>query len=558
MQPDGSPSDLRTGAEALIDVLRGEEVGYIFGNPGTTELPLMAALASAPDIQYVLGLQEAVVVGMADGYAQATRRPAFVNLHTVGGLGNAMGALTNAMAARVPLVITAGQQDYRHIVADPFLAGNLVGLATPVVKWAQEVRTLAELGTVLRRAFHDASSVPAGPVFVSLPMNMLSELGLAPVPSPSRLERRAVGSGLDELADLLSAAAPDRVAIVIDSTITASGAAAALVDLAEALGVRVHGAAFVSSSGFPSDHPLWAGALPGSAPALAAILANCDRVFVIGGNVFMAVLYAPGSPLPPGAELLHLSPDPLQLGRTYATRLGIVGDPRATLEALLPLVRTRRDAAQARASVERARAVRTQADRAADLAALARYHEQPMPPIVAAHALMRALPPETLLVDEAPATLDHIRRLYRAQVPDRYFFSLGGGLGWAMPAAIGLSLGRGRAPVLCLVGDGAAMYAPQALWTAAHERVPIVYVVVNNRSYNILKNSLRMLADSNAPLDHVPGMDLSVPPIDYLALARSMGVAAARVETADAVGTALRTAFDSGAPYLIDLPIAPA
>src|SRR3954452_9211880 len=193
----------RTGRDALLDVLRTEGVRHLFGNPGSTELPLMDALAGAADLRYVLALQEASVVGMADGYAQATRRPAFVNVHTAPGLGNAIGNLTNAHANRTPLVVTAGQQDERHLVHDPVLSGDLVGLARPVSKWAHEVRSLDELGVVLRRAFHDAASPPSGPVFVSLPMSILDEEGGAPVPAPSQLERAAVGGGLDELAELL-------------------------------------------------------------------------------------------------------------------------------------------------------------------------------------------------------------------------------------------------------------------------------------------------------------------------------------------------------------------
>ncbi|MDQ2786887.1 MAG: thiamine pyrophosphate-binding protein, partial [Chloroflexota bacterium] len=164
--------DRRKGSEVLIEVLRGEGVTHIFGNPGTTELPMIDALAAVSDIHYVLGLQESTVVGMADGYAQATRRPAFLNVHTAAGLGNAIGNLTNAKSANTPLVVTAGQQDYRHIITDPLLAGDLMGIAAAVSKWTHEVRTLGELGTVLRRAFHDAASAPAGPVFVALPMNV--------------------------------------------------------------------------------------------------------------------------------------------------------------------------------------------------------------------------------------------------------------------------------------------------------------------------------------------------------------------------------------------------
>ena|SRR5947207_993771 len=193
-----------TARDVLLEVLRTEGVRHLFGNPGSTELPLIDALAGADDLQYVLALQEASAVGIAEGYAMASGRPAFLNLHTSAGVGNAIGALTNAQANLTPLVVTAGQQDYRHIVTDPLLAGDLTGLARSVSKWVHEVRTSGELGTILRRAFHDAASAPRGPVFVSLPMDLLEDPSDLETPPPSTIHRRAVAGGLDELAVLLT------------------------------------------------------------------------------------------------------------------------------------------------------------------------------------------------------------------------------------------------------------------------------------------------------------------------------------------------------------------
>src|SRR4051795_13610111 len=193
----------RTGRDAVLDVLRTEGVRHVFGNPGSTELPLLDALAGADDIGYVLALQEATAVGMADGYAQATGRPAFLNLHTSAGLGNAMGNLTNARANRTPLVVTAGQQDYRHIVTDPLLSGPLVQIAEGAVTWAHETRTAGEVGPILRRAFHRAAGAPAGPVVVALPMDQMDE-EVDPAPPASRIDRAAVAGSLEELADLLT------------------------------------------------------------------------------------------------------------------------------------------------------------------------------------------------------------------------------------------------------------------------------------------------------------------------------------------------------------------
>jgi benzoylformate decarboxylase len=548
--------DRRKGSEVLIEVLRSEGVTHIFGNPGTTELPMIDALAAVSDIHYVLGLQESTVVGMADGYAQATGRPAFLNVHTAAGLGNAIGNLTNAKSANTPLVVTAGQQDYRHIITDPLLAGDLTGIAMAACKWTHEVRTLGELGTVLRRAFHDAATAPSGPVFVSLPMNVMDEIGPAPIPPPSRIERRAVGGGLAELADLLAATPIGRLAIVVGDEVTASGGTEAVVAVAESLGATVHGSPLLGSFAFPPLHALWAGALPPHAGALRKALAEYDRVFLIGGRAFMTYPYAPGSPLPETVELLHLAPDAHDLGRTYSVRLGIAGDPRATLEALLPLLREKVTATSAAEVIATRHVLQEKARAAYETAALDRYDRVPMPPIVAAHALLRALPPESIVVDEGPATNTHVRAFHQVTRPDRYFFVRGGGLGWGMPAALGVSLGFGREPVLCIVGDGAAMYSPQALWSAAHEQLPVVFAVVNNREYNILKNYMRGMEGYNATMGKFIGMDIADPPVDYCALARAVGVAATLVERAGDVGDAVRAAWNTGKPHLLELPMA--
>src|SRR5688572_8975170 len=301
------------GRDVLLEVLRTEGVRHIFGNPGSTELPLIDALADADDLRYVLALQEATVVGMADGYAQATGRPAFLNLHTSAGLGNAIGNLTNARANRTPLVVTAGQQDYRHIVTDPLLSGPLVELAAGTVKWGHEVRTPGELGTVLRRAFHDADHPPAGPVFVSLPMNQLDqEAGSAPAPSTVRTD--AVAGGVEELADLLTTAAVGRVGIVVGDAVAAAGAVSSAVALAEALGAPVHGAPLHGRGVFPPSHPLWKGMLAPAAAAVSAALHGYRRVLLIADAAFTVYPYTPGPAVPPEVELLHLSSDAAQLG----------------------------------------------------------------------------------------------------------------------------------------------------------------------------------------------------------------------------------------------------
>jgi len=546
-----------TGREVLLDVLRTEGVRHVFGNPGSTELPLLDALAGVDDVGYVLGLQEATVVGMADGYAQATGRPAFVNLHTAAGLGNAVGNLTNARANGTPLVVTAGQQDERHLAADPLLSGPLTELAAPTAKWAHEVRSLGELGTMLRRAFVDATKPPAAPVFLSLRMDLLERSGPAgevAAPPRSAVRLDAAAGGLEELADLLAGPPVGRVAIVAGDEVAAAGAQPALAALAEALGAPVHGSPLHSRAVFDPTHPLWAGMLAPAAAAIHQALAGYDRVLLVGGQAFLVYPWSPGSPLPEGVELLHLSPDPAQLGRAHPVRLGVAGGVAASLAALVPLVAARVDRDTAAGAVEAARARRRDEIERLEQTAAARYGPAPMHPMAAAHALVRALPAGTSVVDEAITTGVYVRGFHHRAVDDGYFFCKGGGLGWGMPAACGVSLGRDRSPVLCAVGDGSALYSPQALWTAAREALPVVFAVVDNGEYKILKDYLRGMGGVSAASGRFVGMDLA-PAVDFVGLARSLGVDATRVDSTGDVGDAVRAALDTGRPHLLHVPI---
>jgi benzoylformate decarboxylase len=543
------------GRNVLLDVLRSEGVTHCFGNPGTTELPFMDSLAEHPELHYVLGLQENVAVAMADGYAQASGRPSFVNLHTVAGLGGGLGNLTNAMANRTPMVVTAGQQDRRHLLAEPILSGDLTGLAAPTTKWQHEVRHLGELAPVLRRAFLSAATPPTGPVFVSIPMDVLEESGDVEVPPRSHFDRGAVAGGLDELAGLLADAAPDGVAIVVGDEVAAGGAVSEIVALAEALGARVYGVPLHSNLDFPTDHPLWTGMLGFTAAAVSGTLSRYRRIFVVGAKAFLVYPWTPPSPLPAGSELLHLAADPALVGRDLPTRVGAVGDIPASVGALVPLVAGRVDRGAVAAALDRARG---QAEGATErFAAMAAdgAGRSPMAPFVATHALLSALPAGGALVDEAITTGFHVRMLYRSSTPGSYYFCRGGGLGWGVPAALGVKLARPDMPVLCIVGDGSIMYSAQALWTAAHENIPVVIAVVNNRQYGILKMNLVESGGVSAETGTFVALDLDSPPIDYVGLARSLGVDALLVEKPGDVTDAARAAFESSRPTLLELPI---
>jgi benzoylformate decarboxylase len=548
----------RRGAAVLLEILRSEGVEYIFGNPGTTELPLMDALLETPDVQYILSLQEASAVAMADGYAQAARRPAFLNLHTAGGLGHGMGNLINASVSQTPLVVTAGQQDSRHTITDPLLFGDLVQIARPAVKWAQEVAHADQLPVLVRRAFHDANAAPTGPVFLSLPMDVMEEMSTVSIAERSVIDRRPVAGSLDGLAAHLAAIAPGRLAIIAGDEVYASDAAAEVVQLAETLGAPVFGSSWPSRLPYPTAHPLWAGNMPNKGTEIAKTLGDYDALFALGGKSLITILYTEGPVVPPSCAVYQMSADVRDLGRTYMTPLSVVGDIRNSLRALQPLlVAATAPRAEAYAALLRQAAKDRQAHRDA-LTALAasQFDASPITPLVAAQQAVQAIGADISIVDEAIATSLHVRSFLHSQSSRQYSFLRGGALGWGMPAAIGCSLGLGREPVVCLVGDGAALYSPQALWTAAHEKLPVTFVVMNNHEYNILKNFLKAQPSYlSARRNRFIAMQVDEPRIDYLAMATSYGVPARRIERAADIAPAIEAGIASGRANLIEIII---
>jgi benzoylformate decarboxylase len=548
----------RRGADVLLEILSSEGVEYIFGNPGTTERPLMDALIGAPDLKYILALQEATAVAMADGYAQAARRPAFLNLHTAGGLGHGMGNLINASVSQTPLVVTAGQQDSRHTVTDPLLFGDLVQIARPAVKWVREVASADQLPILVRRAFHDASAAPTGPVFLSLPMDVMEEMSTVGIAGSSQIDRNAVAGSLGPLAQHLASIPPGRLAIIAGDEIHASNAAQEAVAIAEALGAPVYGSSWPARIPFPTSHPLWAGNLPTKASDIAEALSNYDAIFALGGKSLITILYTEGSAVPAGCDVFQLSADVGDLGRTYATKLSVLGEIRPSLKALATHLEqaTKGDRAKYAHLLQQARENLTRRRRLLGEAATAQMDGTVTTPLVAAQEAVRAIGPDVAIVDEAIATSSHVREFLNSDSSNQYSFLRGGALGWGMPAAVGCSLGLGREPVVCLVGDGAALYSPQSLWTAAHEQLPVTFVVMNNREYNVLKNFMRSQADYvAAQTSRFIAMDIDQPPIDYVALAASMGLPARRVDRATDIASAVEAGIASRQPNLIEIVI---
>jgi benzoylformate decarboxylase len=551
---EAKKSDVR-GADILLDVLRSEGTRYIFGNPGTTELPLIDALVTARDIRYVWGLQEATAVSIADGYAQASGKPAFVNLHTAGGLGHGMGAIMNAKIARVPMVVTAGQQDLRHFLADPLLAADLVGMAAPIAKWSFQPNSLDDLPLILRRAFNNSMSPPRGPVFLSLPMNILDESGSPPMLPASHIERATTGSGVSDLAAGLLQFRRDRTVIVAGNDIAEPGVDGAIASVARLLGAPVYGSSWPSVNNFASIDPFWRGSLPTTAKGISEILAQYDCMLGLGGKTLLAIVYTARDPIPENITFYHISEDANDLGHNDAPRLGIVGNVKATLEALAvelqrrispDIVKQNITIAQATKQVQLLQ-LREQAKMAAQ--------EPGIRPIVALQEIMRALADGTLIVDEAPCANAFTQPMHRSTAAKQYFHNRGGALGWGMPASVGVSLAHERTPVLCVVGDGSALYSPQALWSAVHEKTPVVFVILNNAEYGILKQFMLSQSQYNAQKHGFLAMDICDPHVDFQLLAGSMGMAAQKVTSKAEISGMVEAALASGNSQLIEIPV---
>jgi benzoylformate decarboxylase len=547
-----------SGKRAFLELLKQEGVEMVFGNPGTTELPLMDAFAVEHDIKYVLGLQEAALMAMADGYAQASGKLAVLNFHVAPGLGNAMGMLYDAQKAGSPILLTAGQQDQDYIVTEPILSADLPTLARPFVKWAAEVHRVADLPRLVHRAVKTALAPPTGPVFLSLPGDILKHEGDLDLMTPTRIAPRLRGDAAAIAAAAALLAEAKHPVIIAGDAVAQSRAHAELVELAELLGAPVYAEFVPSTASFPASHPLFRGATARTQAAVRQALDQHDVLFSAGADLFTWSLPSNIDPMPPGMRLVHLDTDPWEIGKNYPAEVAILGDPKATLPELTAATRERmtsggRGAARSRLKVA---SEATLAERAA-LKAKARSlaGQTPVLPLALLEAIGDMLPNDAVVIEETLSSSPGIRSLIRSDDPQSFFGLRGGGIGWGLPAAIGAKLALPHRPVVALIGDGSAMYTIQALWTAAHYRIPVVFVILNNTSYRILKQRLHALRGHAEQVDAYVGMELVDPAIDFVGLARSLGVAAERARTVREATDLVAKGIAADAPLLIDVEL---
>jgi benzoylformate decarboxylase len=546
------------GKQVFMESLLAHGVRYIFGNPGTTESPILDALLDYPQLSYIVALHESVALGAASYYAQASGRPGVVNLHVAPGLGNSLGMLYNAFKARAPLVVTAGQQDTRLRLRGPVLGHDLVAMAAPLTKWSVQVERAEEFALIMHRALKIATDPPAGPVFVALPIDVLEqETELAPLP-PGQLYRAPEPdpAGIRAAAELLLGSR--RPAIVAGDD--AAAAAAELATLATTLGAAVWCEGIRAHQALPSAHPNFRLGLPFDAVGIRKALEGADVVLLIGGPFFEEVWYAPGSPLPPEAAAIQVETAPERLAHNLPVRVGLVSQPRAALAALHAAVERGagadfRDAAARRNDALRElKAQNAQAQRAR---AAKRWDHAPLsiPRLMA--ELEAALPADAIVVDESITGSLDLARAVQFERPGDYVGARGGGIGQALPGALGVKLAHPDRPVLALSGDGSAMYSIQALWTAAHHDLAVVFLILNNREYRILKHNMDTYRQrfGAKPDRGYPNMDLVSPDLGFVDLARGLGVEAARVTKPAELRPALDKALAAGRPFLLDVTV---
>ena len=538
------------GKHALLQMFQAEGVKYIFGNPGTSETPMMTILPEYPDLEYLLVLQEGVAVGMAEGYGRSTGTVPLVSLHIDNGLANAFSMMIDQLRSGTPMVITAGNKDIRKLGPG---RSDLAELARPFSKWSAEITHAGQVPSVVRRAFQEARTSPTGPVFVGMSANAfddIADVNIAPS-TEMAANSSADPAAIDEVVGLLSRA--EKPIMIIGDRL--AGANVDAVRLAETAGIPVygHGSAEVN---FPASHPLWQGNLSVRAPQAIEAIRSADLILAIGCTVFDDFFYQPGSVIGPSTSLVHIDSDPGSIGKSEPTDIGILAAPPAVVSQLADAVSeifTGTRAEEAALRVREAKAASTARKEAFGRSAAAQRNGAPMSPATMARALADALPPNATVFNDGISAGGTIFEALSPSERGSYYAIRGGAIGWGMGATMGVQLGMPDRPVVGVMGDGTAIMTVQALWTAANSNIPAVFVICNNQSYRVLKlnsNVYHRLQGLPFPDKYVM-TDFDIP-LDFKAQAEAYGVEGVRVETPEDLAAQVRRGCEMDKPLVID------
>jgi benzoylformate decarboxylase len=548
------------GHRKLLEQLKADGIRHIFGNPGSSEEGLLDEISRFPDIQFILGLQEAAIMAVADGYAQITQRTAVVQLHSGVGLGNGISGLYHAWRKRTPLLVLAGEAGVAYDGLEAHMAVDLVALAKPVTKYATRVIHAGSLLRVLRRCLKIASTPPFGPVFLALPQDVLDQLNDEEVFPTVIPETRVVPEpGLIARCGALLAGARNPVLLVGDG-VSHSQAHGELARLAETLGARVYGL-MASEVCLPWTHPLWCG-LTGHmfGEGSQARIGGADAVVICGTYAYPEVFPLLQNPLPRDVPVIHIDLNAYDIGKNHPVTIGVVSDPKLTLAALAGWLGSNLTTAQkveASSRKERigaenlgAREAELQRDRD-------RRGDEPLRMSAFAEELSKALPKDAIIYDESLTYMPELMRWIPPSAPGSMLQTPGGTLGVGLPGAVGIKLAHPDRTVIGFTGDGGAMYTFQALWTAAHYRIGAKFVVCNNRSYRLLKQNLvDYWGDAGIRTTAFPpSFDISKPDLDFVSLAKGVGVAGRFVSKLADVRGAVEEMLAHEGPYLLELAL---
>jgi benzoylformate decarboxylase len=549
--------DTTYGRDTFLSLLVDEGVTHLFGNPGTTELPIMHALRDHASLTYVLGLQESVVIAMADGFCRASGKLAACNVHVAPGLGNALGAIYNANLSGSPLIITAGQQEQGHGLMEPLLYGPLVDMARPLVKWATEITRIEDVPRILRRAAKVAMASPTGPVFLSLPGDILNTSATIDLGHRTRVDTLTLPSdgSLHRLSKRILAA--EKPVLLVGTEIVTSDALHEAAELADVLGAPVYQQTVPHGAHFFSKHPAFMGALTRIQSQVRSTLSPYDLMVCIGADVLQMSVWSETDPLPPELPIVQIGLRDWEMGKNYPSEIALRSDVKETLRTLIPQLRQMQGTEKARTSVRSLEQISqsnwstNRVQRQQEIGA--RSDEGSIDPDWLMMQIAESIPPDTIIVDEGLTTSKNLLQFLPHRDRYSYFGMVTGGIGWGIAAAVGVQLAQPDRPVVAISGDGSAMYSPQALWTAAHLKLPILFLIFNNQGYRILKE--RLLAFHGN--DQYIGMNLREPSIDFTGLATAFGMRAKKITDAVQFEATFKDAVTSDTPCLLEIILQP-
>ena len=541
------------GKHALLQMFVAEGVNYVFGNPGTSETPMMTILPEYKDLDYILVLQEGVAVGMAEGYGRSTGTVPLVSLHIDNGMANGLSLMIDQLRSGTPMVMTAGNKDIRKLGPG---RSDLAELARPFAKWSAEITHAGQVPSVIRRAFQEAKTSPTGPVFVGMSANAFDDVADVNIqPSTDVVQNSSTDlNAIEEVCDLLSTASKP-IMIIGDRL---NGANQAAVKLAETAGIPVYGHGSFEVN-FPATHPLWQGNLSVRNPDAVKAIRSADLIIAAGCTVFDDFFYQAEDIIPKSAKLVHIDSDPSSVGKSEPSDIAILAAPSEVITQLAESVSyefTGTKAEEAALRVKDAASVSSARREAFAKSAMKQRNMSPMSPSTFAATFADALPSDATVFNDGISTGGLI---FEAMSPDErgsYYAIRGGAIGWGMGATMGVQLGQPDRPVVGVMGDGTAIMTIQALWTAANSNIPAVFVICNNRSYRILKlnsNVYHRMQGLQTPESYVASdFDL---PLDFKLQADAYGVEGVRVETPDELTAQIQRGCELNKPLVIDAVI---